>query len=134
MKFGTAAAALLSAFFAATSGVAASDDTLAFQNCAFEDDRYIVCRVAPAAVEHAIKSAPAVHPGEAFSSFLIETLRGKGCVGQFDRSTFLLNGVFFSIDSRSLSQITCDGVELKLKFSPTGISTAGLMFAFPSDQ
>lgn len=133
-KFGTATATLLSAFFLATSCAGATDDTLAFQDCAFEANRYIVCRVPPPVVERAIKSAPASHPGDAFSSFLIDTLRGRGCAGTFDRATFILNGVFFSIDSRGLSKITCNGEALKLSFSPTGISTAGLTFAFPSDE
>lgn len=134
MKFGMASATLLAAFYLATSCVGASDDTLAFRHCAFEADRYIVCRVPPPAVESAIKSAPAIHPGLAFSSFLIDTLRGRGCAGTFDSATFILNGVFFSIDSRGLSKFTCGGEALKLTFSPTGISSAGMTFAFPKDE
>lgn len=104
--------------FFAPSRVSAAEDVLAFQLCTFEANRYVVCRVPPASVESALKSAEAIHVGEVFGKYLIESFKARGCTGPFDSSAFVLNGVFFSLDSRALEKITCPEQSGKLKFSP----------------
>lgn len=111
----------------------ASDDALVFQQCTFEANRYVVCRVPPRAVEAALQSADRVHAGVAFGTYVIGDIQRRGCTGKFDDETFILNGVFFSVDSRGLEKIDCPGRSAKLKFTAEKV-TAFEFLQFFFDQ
>lgn len=113
-------AALAGAFFleiAATMPTLASGEVLVFQQCTFESNRYLVCRVPPPEVETALNSADRIHAGEAFGKFLVAWIESRRCTGAVDQSAFIVNGVFFSVDSRAFEPINCAATSAKLQFS-----------------
>ncbi len=110
------------------ASVAGAQDTLVFNRCAFEAERYVVCRVAPAEVETFIKSQTGAHPGAAFAAFIKSYFERRGCDYRVSEEAFRLNGVFFSLDARAFAAISCGGEPLKLKFAPDAMSIVGAEF------
>ncbi len=123
----TRASFLLASTLFATAGALAEGD-LIFERCAFEADRYVVCRIAPPEIESYIKSQRGVHPGAAFAAFIKNYFEQRGCDYKVGDEAFRLNGVFFSLDSRAFTAISCDGAPLKPKFAPDAMSITGATF------
>lgn len=92
-------------------------ETLEFHQCAFEANRYMVCRIPPRGVDDALKAADRLHAGDAFGKYVVTFFQARGCEGTFDNSAYRLNGVFFSIDTRAFDQFSCSGNGEKLKFA-----------------
>jgi len=121
-------ASLLWVFALVAPTVASAEGPLLFDRCAFEADRYVVCRVAPPEIENTIKLQRGMHPGAAFAIFIKTYFEHRGCDFKVNEEAFRLNGVFFSLDSRAFAAISCDGAPLKLKFTPDAMSITGATF------
>lgn len=90
-------------------------------DCAYQSERYVVCKHAAADVLTAIEK-PETTPGAALQAHMKAIFNKKGCTFEAPANTFRVNGVFLSLDMEGAKLIRCEDKPSKLEFRPGVIS------------
>lgn len=90
-------------------------------HCAYEQDRYVVCKFAEPGTIHAIEH-PKTSAGAALQGRMREIFEAKGCTFDAPPETFRVNGIFLSFDAKGGERIACPDKTSKLEFKPGVIS------------
>lgn len=90
-------------------------------HCAYQSDRYVVCKNAAPPVLEAI-AEPETTAGAALQDHMRGIFEAKGCTFEAPADTFRVNGIFLSFDAGNAKQIRCGDQSSDLKFRPGVIS------------
>ena len=104
-----------------------------FSGCVFEADRYITCKSADAGLLEAIASPGDQTPGDVLQMHVSDVFIEKGCAFEAPQSSFRVNGVFLSFDTKAAKDIRCKGKKSAVVFSPQGMTLLDTLYFFSGD-
>lgn len=105
-----------------------------FSHCAYQAERYMVCKNAARPILDAIaKPADGGHPGNVLQATMRKLFEEKGCTFEAAPETFGVNGIFLSFDAEKGRDIRCEDKASKLVFAPGVITFLDTLYFLSGD-